>query len=42
MAVTTALVLVSPQDLEPFYIKVDSSNFAMGTVLFQQSIMNRR
>jgi len=36
MAVTTALVLVSPQDLEPFHIEADSSNFASGAVLSQQ------
>jgi len=36
MAVTTALVLVSPQDLEPFRIEADSSDFASGAVLFQQ------
>jgi len=31
--VTTALVLVSPQDLEPFRIEADSSDFASGAVL---------
>ena len=36
MAVTTAPVLVSPQDLEPFHIEVDSSDFASGAVLSQQ------
>jgi len=36
MAVTTALVLVSPQDSEPFHIKADSSDFASGAVLSQQ------
>jgi len=30
MAVTTALVLVSPQDSEPFRIEADSSDFASG------------
>jgi len=35
-AVTTAPVLVSPQDLEPFRIKADSSDFASGAVLSQQ------
>jgi len=30
MAVTTALVLVSPQGSEPFCIEADSSNFASG------------
>jgi len=36
MAVTTVLVLVSPQDSEPFCIKADSSDFASGAVLSQQ------
>jgi len=36
MAVTTAPVLVLPQDLEPFRIEADSSNFASGAVLSQQ------
>ena len=36
MAVTTALVLVSPQDLEPFRIEADSSDFASGAVLSQR------
>jgi len=36
MAVTTALVLVLPQDSEPFRIEADSSNFASGAVLSQQ------
>jgi len=36
MAVTTAPVLVSPQDSEPFRIKADSSDFASGAVLSQQ------
>ena len=31
--VTTALVLMSSQDLEPFQIEVDSSDFATGAVL---------
>jgi len=35
-AVTTALVLVSPQDSEPFRIEADSSDFASGAVLSQQ------
>jgi len=35
MAVTTAPVLVSPQDSEPFRIKADSSDFASGAVLSQ-------
>jgi len=33
LAVTSALVLVLPQDLDPFRIKVDSSNFATRVVL---------
>jgi len=37
-AVTTAPVLVSPQDLESFWVEVDSSNFATGAVLSQQSM----
>jgi len=36
MAVTTAPVLVSPQDLEPFRIEADSSDFTSGAVLSQQ------
>jgi len=36
MAVTTAPVLVSPQDSEPFCIKADSSDFASRAVLSQQ------
>jgi len=36
MTVITALVLVSPQDSEPFCIEADSSNFASRAVLFQQ------
>ena len=36
MAVTTAPVLVSPQDSEPFCIKADSSDFTSGAVLSQQ------
>jgi len=36
MTVTTALVLVLPQDSEPFYIEADSSDFASGAVLSQQ------
>jgi len=35
-AVTTAPVLVLPQDLEPFHIEADSSDFASGAVLSQQ------
>jgi len=37
MAMTTALVLMSPQGSEPFRIKVDSSDFTTGAVLSQQS-----
>jgi len=36
MAVTTAPVLVSPQDSEPFHIEADSSNFASRAVLSQR------
>jgi len=36
MVVTTAPVLVSPQDLEPFRIEADSSDFASRAVLSQQ------
>jgi len=36
MAVTTAPVLVSPQDLEPFRIETDSSDFASRAVLSQR------
>jgi len=36
MTVTTAPVLVSPQDLEPFRIEADSSDFAFRAVLSQQ------
>ena len=35
-AVTTALILASPQDSEPFYIEADSSDFAFGAILSQQ------
>jgi len=41
-AVTTALVLMSPQELNLFQIKVDSSDFATGAVLSQQSMTNRK
>jgi len=40
MAVTTAPVLMSPQDLEPFRVKVDSLDFATGAVLSQQSTVD--
>jgi len=36
IAVTTALVLISPQNSEPFCIEADSSDFASGAVLSQQ------
>jgi len=36
MAVTTAPVLISPQDSEPFRIEADSSDFASGAVLSQR------
>jgi len=36
MAVTTAPVLVSPQDSEPFRVEADSSDFTTGAVLSQQ------
>jgi len=36
--VTTALVLISPQNLEPFPIEADSSDFTTGAVLSQQSM----
>jgi len=38
--VTTALVLVSLQKLDPFRIEVESSDFAIGAVLSQQSMMD--
>jgi len=42
MAVTTAPVLMSPQDSEPFWVEVDSSDFATGAVLSQQSTADRK
>ena len=42
IAMTTTLVLVSSQDLEPFYIEVDSFDFATGTILSQQSTIDKR
>jgi len=39
-AVTTAPVLVSPQELDPFWIEADSSDFATGAVLSQQSMID--
>jgi len=41
-AVTTALVLMSPQDSESFRIKADSSDFATEVVLSQQSTTDRK
>jgi len=41
-AVTTAPVLVSPQDSEPFRVEADSSDFATGAVLSQQSMADRK
>jgi len=40
MAVTTAPVLMSPQDSEPFRVEADSSDFAIGAVLSQQSMVD--
>jgi len=40
--VTTAPVLVSPQELDPFWIEADSSDFATEAVLSQQSTTDRR
>jgi len=37
MAVTTAPVLMSPQDSEPFRVEADSLDFATGAVLSHQS-----
>jgi len=36
MVVTTAPILASPQDSEPFRIEADSSDFASGAILSQQ------
>jgi len=36
MAVTTAPILASPQDSEPFHIEADSSDFASKAILSQQ------
>ena len=41
-AVTTAPVLVSPQESDSFQIEVDNSDFATGAVLSQQSTMDRK
>jgi len=40
--VTTAPVLVFPQDSEPFWVEADSSDFATGAVLSQQSTTDRK
>jgi len=42
MVVTTAPVLVSPQDSEPFRVEANSSDFATGAVLSQQSTADRK
>jgi len=42
MAVTTVPVLTSPQDSEPFQVEADSSDFAIGAVLSQQSTADRK
>jgi len=39
-AVTTAPVLMFPQDSEPFWVEADSSDFATGAVLSQQSMVD--
>jgi len=41
-AVTTAPVLMSLQDSEPFWIEADSSDFATETVLSQQLMTDRK
>jgi hypothetical protein len=41
-AVTSQLVLMFADDARPFRIKADSSNFATGTVLSQQSTMDKK
>jgi len=42
IAVTTAPVLMSPQDLEPFQIEADSLDFATGAVLSQQLTKDKK
>jgi len=42
IAVTTAPVLVSPQESNSFRIEVDSSDFTTGAVLSQQSMTDRK
>ena len=39
---TTAPVLMSPQNSEPFWIEADSPNFATRAVLSQQSMTDRK
>ncbi|KAG5730316.1 hypothetical protein E4T56_gene10520 [Termitomyces sp. T112] len=41
-AVTSGSILLFPDDNSPFYIKANSSNFATGAVLSQQSLENRK
>jgi len=41
-AVTTAPVLASPQESDLFWIEADSSDFATGAVLSQQSTTDRK
>jgi len=41
-AVTTAPVLMSPQDLEPFWVKADSLDFTTGAVLSQHLTTDRK
>jgi len=41
-AVTTALVLVSPQESDPFQIEADSLNFTTGAVLSQLSTKDEK
>jgi len=40
--VTTALVLMSPQDSESFQVETDSSDFTTGAVLSQQLTTDRK
>jgi len=42
IVVTTAPVLMSPQNSEPFWIEADSPNFATRAVLSQQSMTDRK
>jgi len=41
-AVTTAPVLMSPQDSKPFQVEADSLDFTTGAVLSQQSTIDRK